>query len=101
MQLLQNCIGPTIRIGREIQCLPYAGFFSFFWQSDGASWWMVCYQRGLPRLVSIRCSNSKSLDHSILYFIYIPDLFPSEDIYAVISRNYSVLCDTKEPDYVV
>ena len=26
MQLLQNCIGPTIRIGREIQCLPYAGF---------------------------------------------------------------------------
>ena len=24
---LQNCIGPTIRIGREILCLPYAGFF--------------------------------------------------------------------------
>ena len=27
MQLLKNCIGPTIRIGPEIQCLPYAGFF--------------------------------------------------------------------------
>ena len=27
MQRLQNCIGPTIRIGREILCLPYAGFF--------------------------------------------------------------------------
>ena len=27
MQPLQNCIGPTIRIGREIRCLPYAGFF--------------------------------------------------------------------------
>ena len=26
MQPLQNCIGPTIRIGREIRCLPYAGF---------------------------------------------------------------------------
>ena len=26
MQLLQNCIGPTILIGQEIQCLPYAGF---------------------------------------------------------------------------
>ena len=26
-QPLQNCIGPTIRIGREIRCLPYAGFF--------------------------------------------------------------------------
>ena len=23
----QKCIGPTTRIGREIQCLPYAGFF--------------------------------------------------------------------------
>ena len=27
MQPLQNCIGPTIRIGQEILCLPYAGFF--------------------------------------------------------------------------
>ena len=26
MQPLQNCIGPTIRISREILCLPYAGF---------------------------------------------------------------------------
>ena len=26
MQTLQNCIGPAIRIGREIRCLPYAGF---------------------------------------------------------------------------
>ena len=24
---LQICIGPTIRIGRESWCLPYAGFF--------------------------------------------------------------------------
>ena len=28
MQLLQNRIGPTIRIGQESWCLPYAGFFS-------------------------------------------------------------------------
>ena len=28
MQPLQNCIGPTIRIGREILCLPYAEFFT-------------------------------------------------------------------------
>ena len=27
MQRLQICIGPTIRIGRESWCLPYAGFF--------------------------------------------------------------------------
>ena len=28
MQPLQICIGPSIRIGRESWCLPYAGFFS-------------------------------------------------------------------------
>ena len=28
MQPLQNCIGPTIRINREIRCLPYAVFFN-------------------------------------------------------------------------
>ena len=26
MQPLQICIGPSIRIGRESWCLPYAGF---------------------------------------------------------------------------
>ena len=26
-QPLQLCIGPSIRIGRESWCLPYAGFF--------------------------------------------------------------------------
>ena len=34
MQPLQNCIGPTIRIGREILCLPYAGFFILILFSD-------------------------------------------------------------------
>ena len=29
MQPLENCIGPTIRIIREILCLPYAGFFKW------------------------------------------------------------------------
>ena len=27
---LKHCIGPTIRIGRENWCRPYAGFFFFF-----------------------------------------------------------------------
>ena len=26
-QASQNCIGPTLRIGQETQCLPYAGYF--------------------------------------------------------------------------
>ena len=29
MQPLQICIGPTIRIGRESWCLPYAGFLLY------------------------------------------------------------------------
>ena len=29
-----NCIGPTIRIGREILCRPYAGFFLKGLQSE-------------------------------------------------------------------
>ena len=29
-QPLQNCIAPTICIGQEIRCLPYAGFFYFY-----------------------------------------------------------------------
>ena len=28
MQLLQNCIGPTILIGQQIQCLPDVGILS-------------------------------------------------------------------------
>ena len=30
MQPLRNCNGPTIRIGQEFLCLPYAGFFYMF-----------------------------------------------------------------------
>ena len=27
----QNCVGPIMRMGREVQCLPYAGFlFNFY-----------------------------------------------------------------------
>ena len=28
------CIGPIIRIGREIRCLPYAGFFSIYFPTS-------------------------------------------------------------------
>ena len=38
MQPLQNCIGPTIRIGREILCLPYAGFLKHFPINPIANW---------------------------------------------------------------
>ena len=50
-QTLQNCISPTIRIGREIRCLPYAGFLGRYlqcrhfkhdilrWTSSPSSWW--------------------------------------------------------------
>ena len=32
------CIGPIIRIGREIRCLPYAGFF-FFTNTISLTFW--------------------------------------------------------------
>ena len=35
MKPLKNCVGPTIRIGREIHCLPYAGFFETYLILDG------------------------------------------------------------------
>ena len=38
MQPLQICIGPTICIGRESWCLPYAGFF-----------WITSLREALPR----------------------------------------------------
>jgi hypothetical protein len=33
--LFQNSFEPDIRIGREIQCLPYAGFFIYFFLVGG------------------------------------------------------------------
>ena len=55
MQPLQICIGPSIRIGREIQCLPYAVFFLFIKKNHGQYGRSLsvegCYQRGMPRLV--------------------------------------------------
>ena len=38
-------------------------FFFFFWKRGSARWWRVCYQRGLPRLVSSR--------HAIYVLIFI------------------------------
>ena len=34
MQPLQICFGPTIRIGRESWCLPYAGFLQMYMLQD-------------------------------------------------------------------
>ena len=33
-------------------------FFYFFLLSGETSWWRVCYQRGLPRLVSLMAPSS-------------------------------------------
>ena len=71
MQPLQNCIGPTIRIGREIRCIikpslsqircvPYAGFFFIFLDLTSGlieaitSFWctLVCHGNIQPHLPS-------------------------------------------------
>ena len=52
MQLLQNCIGPTIRIGQESWCLPYAGFFCSalprFWHRKGPHRRTLCSWKSWP-----------------------------------------------------
>ena len=57
-QLLKNCIGPTIRIGPEILCLPYAGFFN---QS-------VCI-RTLPSLTKLSDFATNSYPYSLNKYI--------------------------------
>ena len=44
--ILQNFIGPTIRIGREIRCLPYAGFFvpSFGFEVFSFNLVLLCFK---------------------------------------------------------
>ena len=49
MQPLQNCIGPTIRIGREILCLPYAEFFLLYFLLQ---WIVLVVLMGLVAVVS-------------------------------------------------
>ena len=55
MQTLQKCIGPTIRIGRDLRCLPYAGFL--FWKMEFATFvllecnYLVCLSSFLFRFV--------------------------------------------------
>ena len=46
MQPLQICIGPSIRIGRESWCLPYAGFFNETAESFNViSFWLSQFPR--------------------------------------------------------
>ena len=63
MYLHQNCIGATIHIGREIQCLPYAGFYFYrkwggmksFQKMEYPSW---NYFQGAVYIQIIRSSKS-------------------------------------------
>ena len=38
------CIGPTIRIGRESWCLPYAGFLLYISLQSGANMYSSLFQ---------------------------------------------------------
>ena len=61
MQPLQNCTGPTIRIGREILCLPYAGFFKLFYYDSNL---MACI---LQELVKARNTGSGAFKATIFW----------------------------------
>ena len=52
MKILQNCIGPTIRIGQEIQCLPYAGFLSTDCFLSLIHFWLFCKPSLIGQLLS-------------------------------------------------
>ena len=74
MQPLQNCIGPAIRIGREILCLPYAGFFriKFKWQS-----YVHYHLQGLLSLSKNTAQTHDPPKHLNLLFIAYGSAWPS------------------------
>ena len=45
----------------HMSCVTCNYFFLFFGQSGETSWWRVCYQSGLPRLVSIVTLQNSSV----------------------------------------
>ena len=90
-------IGATIRIGREMLCLPYAGFFRecsppimyhmscvtchvshvtlFFGQSGGANWLRVCYPDSTSTIEGFFISFFR-----LLFCSYSPQAFPTLSI---------------------
>ena len=66
MQSLRNCNGPTIYIGREILCLPYAGFFTVnvrLYQSVTISQCeavSVCNYKPVSVCLSLGCASAGS-----------------------------------------
>ena len=70
--LTNNCIGDTIRIGREIQCLLYAGFFlqaCLFWLSLAFPGHMSQTNQTMPK-----------------YIVYESALIVNADIY-ILNKN--------------
>ena len=65
MQPLENCIGPTVRIGQKILCLPYAGFFN----AEATIW---CPYIARPHNINYLL-NHKSI---FMYFIHSFSCYP-------------------------
>ena len=47
-------VHPLPHVTCHVLCMHHNYSYFFVVQSGGSSWWRVCYQRGLPRLVSRR-----------------------------------------------
>ena len=58
-QLLQNCIGPTIRIGQESWCLPYAGSLKRFFRAIYSEKPCICVRVPLCLIQSNLTPKSK------------------------------------------
>ena len=74
MQPLKNCIGPTIRIGQEIRCLPYAGFFLLFIKLS----WKYSFPILLPASLDDVCETPLRVNVFVPFLldriIYFPDI---------------------------
>ena len=51
----------------QVSCVKFLFYFFFLGQSGEASWWRVCYQRGLFRLVS------RQRQRHIVLFLFDPE----------------------------
>ena len=75
MQPLQICIGPTIRIGRESRCLPYAGFFCIVFtictRREIQSLPDAIFLAKMPQIAEFVCMSTKEVRQEYLSHVLV------------------------------
>ena len=85
----QNCIGPTLRIGREIQCLPNAGFlivpFPKFWPFESFHHSLCCQNIHINKKKSVMYTVStiyRDVPFTSLHLLFINMQLPQFHLYS-------------------